>query len=155
MAEQLADLEREAGVPASEGATPSGRFTRLLAALHRQSGRRVVVLVDEYDKPILDAVDDADTARANRDDLRGLYRTIKDCDAHVELTFITGVSMFSKVSLILRPLDAWAAISADRPIVLGTANFPSSSYVGTIAKSRSFAPDTIDEDLQHDRQEQI
>ena len=99
MAEQLADLEHEAGAPASEGATPSGRFARLLAALHRQSGRRVVVLVDEYDKPILDAVDDAETARANRDDLRGLYGTIKDCDAHIELTFITGVSKFSKVSL--------------------------------------------------------
>ena len=99
MAEQLADLERDSGVPASEGATPSGRFTRLLAALHRQSGRRVVVLVDEYDKPILDAVDDPETARANRDDLRGLYGTIKDCDAHIELTFITGVSKFSKVSL--------------------------------------------------------
>jgi hypothetical protein len=92
MAEQLADLEREAGVPASEGATPSGRFARLLAALHRQSGRRVVVLVDEYDKPILDAVDDTETARVNRDDLRGLYGTIKDCDAHIELTFITGVA---------------------------------------------------------------
>ena len=99
MAEQLADLEREAGAPASEGATPSGRFTRLLAALHRQSGRRVVVLVDEYDKPILDALDDAETAKANREDLRGLYGTIKECDAHIELTFITGVSKFSKVSL--------------------------------------------------------
>ena len=76
MAEQLADLEHEAGVPASEGATPSGRVSRLLAALHRQSGRRVVVLVDEYDKPILDAVDDAETAKSNRDDLRGLYGTI-------------------------------------------------------------------------------
>ncbi len=99
LAEQLADLERETGAPASEGATPSGRFTRLLAALHRQSGQRVVVLVDEYDKPILDALDDAEIAKANRDDLRGLYGTIKECDAHVELTFITGVSKFSKVSL--------------------------------------------------------
>ena len=99
MAEQLADLERDSGVPAAEGTTPSGRLTRLLAALHRRSGRRVVVLVDEYDKPILDALDDVETARTNRDDLRGLYGTIKDCDAHIELTFITGVSKFSKVSL--------------------------------------------------------
>ena len=68
------------------------RFARLLAALHRRAGRRVVVLVDEYDKPILDALDEPDIAKANRDDLRGLYGTIKDCDAHVELTFITGVS---------------------------------------------------------------
>ena len=99
LAEQLADLERETGALASEGATPSGRFTRLLAALHRQSGQRVVVLVDEYDKPILDALDDAEIAKANRDDLRGMYGTIKECDAHIELTFITGVSKFSKVSL--------------------------------------------------------
>ena len=99
MTEQLADLERESGVPASAGATPPGRFARLLAALHRKAEERVVVLVDEYDKPILDAVDEPETATANRDDLRGLYGTIKDSDAHVELTFITGVSRFSKVSL--------------------------------------------------------
>ena len=98
--EQLADIERAAGAPASEGATAPGRFARLLAALHRGTGRRVVALVDEYDKPILDALNDApDTAAANRDDLRGLYGTIKACDAHVEFTFITGVSRFSKVSL--------------------------------------------------------
>ena len=99
VAEQLADIESEAGVPASEGATPTGRFSRLLAALHRTAGERVVVLVDEYDKPILDALEDRELATTNRDDLRGLYGTIKECDAHVELTFITGVSKFSKVSL--------------------------------------------------------
>ena len=79
--------------------TLSGRFATLLETLHRRSGRRVIVLVDEYDKPILDAIDEPEIATANRDDLRGLYGTIKGCDAHVELTFITGVSKFSKVSL--------------------------------------------------------
>ena len=98
-AEQLADIERETEAPVAEGATVPRRFARLLAALHRQTGRRVVVLVDEYDKPILDALDEPDIATANRDDLRGLYGTIKDCDAHVELTFLTGVSKFSKVNL--------------------------------------------------------
>ena len=98
-AEQLADIERETEAAVAEAATVPRRFARLLAALHRQAGRRVVVLVDEYDKPILDALDEPDVAKANRDDLRGLYGTIKDCDAHVELTFITGVSKFSKVSL--------------------------------------------------------
>jgi hypothetical protein len=99
IAEQLADIERETEAPVAEAATVPRRFARLLAALHRQAGRRVVVLVDEYDKPILDALDEPVIAKANRDDLRGLYGTIKDCDAHVELTFITGVSRFSKVSL--------------------------------------------------------
>ena len=58
------------------------------------------MLVDEYDKPILDALVDApEVARANRDYLRGLYGVIKDSDAHVRFTFLTGVSKFSKVSV--------------------------------------------------------
>ena len=57
------------------------------------------MLVDEYDKPILDALDAPEAARANRDFLRGLYSVVKDSDAHVKFTFLTGVSKFSKVSL--------------------------------------------------------
>ena len=57
------------------------------------------MLVDEYDKPILDAIEDAELAGANRDDLRGLYGTLKDYDAHGEMSFFTGVSRFSNVSL--------------------------------------------------------
>ena len=99
VAEQLSDIERETGAPASEGATPAGRLARLLAALHGREGRRVVVLVDEYDQPILDALDEPAQARVNRDDLRGLYGALKTCDAHVELTLFTGVSKFSKTSI--------------------------------------------------------
>ena len=95
---QLEDIGRRAGIVSRSGGAPV-RFRRLLEALSERAGRRVVVLVDEYDKPILDALDEPDIARANRDDLRGLYGTIKDCDAFVELTFITGVSRFSRVSL--------------------------------------------------------
>ena len=110
---QMEDIGRRAGVDSSGGTAPV-RFSRLLEALHERAGKRVVVLVDEYDKPILGARDEAKPAgdahgetpfpgnaqaRANRDDLRGLYGTIKDCDAHVQISFITGVSKFSKVSL--------------------------------------------------------
>ena len=59
----------------------------------------MAVLVDEYDKPILDALETPDVARANRDYLRGLYGVIKDSDAHVRFTFLTGISKFSKVNL--------------------------------------------------------
>ena len=95
---QLDEVERDAGVASPHSAAPE-RFGALLAALHRHTGRRVAVLVDEYDKPILDALDVPDVARANRDFLRGLYAVIKDSDAHVQFTFLTGVSKFSKVSL--------------------------------------------------------
>ena len=95
---QLDAVERESGA-ASGYATAPERFGQLLEMLHRAAGRRVAVLVDEYDKPILDALEVPDVARANRDFLRGLYATIKDCDAHVRFTFLTGVSRFSKVNL--------------------------------------------------------
>ena len=96
--EQLAAIERRESV-SSEGDTEAGRLASLLEALHERAGQRVVVLVDEYDKPILDALDVPEVARANRDYLRGLYAVIKDCDAHIRFSFITGVSKFSKVSL--------------------------------------------------------
>ena len=95
---QLDAVERRTGVT-SDYATGPERFAHLLEALQDQAGRPVAVLIDEYDKPILDALEVPDIARANRDFLRGLYAVIKDCDAYVRFTFITGVSKFSKVSL--------------------------------------------------------
>ncbi len=96
--EQLAAAERRSEV-VSEYATAPGRFSSLLEALHDRAGQPVVVLIDEYDKPMLDALEVPEIARANRDFLRGLYAVIKDSDAHVRFTFITGVSKFSKVRL--------------------------------------------------------
>ena len=95
---QLDAVERRTSVVADYATGPE-RFARLLEALHSRAGQPVAVLIDEYDKPILDALEVPDIARANRDFLRGLYAVIKDCDAHVRFTFITGVSKFSKVSL--------------------------------------------------------
>ena len=97
-AEQLEALERNAGVAMSKGSAPA-RLRRLIAQLHERAGRRVVVLVDEYDKPILDALEAPEVARANRGFLRGLYSVIKSCDAHIQFTLLTGVSKFSKVSI--------------------------------------------------------
>ena len=99
LAAQLEILEEEAGIVGRPDAPASVRFRHLIRGLHRRSGQPVVVLVDEYDKPILDALDVPDIAGANRDFLRGLYATVKFSDADIRFTFITGVSKFSKVSL--------------------------------------------------------
>ena len=98
LADQLTAIERRAGV-VSESATAPRRLAFLLEALHGRSGRPAAVLIDEYDKPILDALETPEVARANRDFLRGLYATIKDSDADIRFSFLTGVSKFSKVSL--------------------------------------------------------
>ena len=95
---QLDKLETQAGSESGYSTCPE-RFQYLIRHLHQQTGLPVVVLVDEYDKPILDALQDAAVARKNRDFLRGFYGTIKDHDAHIKFTFLTGVSKFSKVSL--------------------------------------------------------
>ena len=95
---QLAAMEKREGVGSDCAGAPA-RFSHLLEALHERTGQRVVVLIDEYDKPILDALEVPEVARANRDFLRGLYATIKFGDAHIAFSFLTGVSKFSKVSL--------------------------------------------------------
>ena len=98
VAVQLDALENEAKVsPRDENA--SGRLRHLMKVLHERSGQRVVLLVDENDKPILDALAVPEVARANRDFLHSLYATTKDCDAHIHFAFLTGVSQFSKASI--------------------------------------------------------
>jgi hypothetical protein len=76
-----------------------GCFANLIQAAVRKFGQRAVVLVDEYDKPILDNLTDPVVARAMREGLRNLYSVIKDQDAHIQFAFLTGVSKFSKVSI--------------------------------------------------------
>ena len=99
MAAQLNALEEEAEIIPRDNDTAPARFRRLMKVLHERTGQRVAVLIDEYDKPILDALEVSEVARANRDFLRGLYSTVKFADAHIRFTFLTGVSKFSKVSL--------------------------------------------------------
>ncbi len=99
LAAQLDGMERRAGIGTPPYPAGPERFAHLIETLHERTGQRVAVLVDEYDKPILDALAKPELARANRDALRGLYSAIKFSDAHVKLTFLTGVSKFSKVGL--------------------------------------------------------
>ena len=111
--EQLAAIERRAGIT-PEYRTAPGRLAYLLEALHARSGQRVAFLVDEYDKPILDVLEHKETARANRGYLRGLYATIKTCDAYIEFTLLTGVSKFSMASVLSGGLNNLIDITLDR-----------------------------------------
>ena len=86
---QLEAIERRVGLPPGH-AKGSIRFPQIIEALHECTRRRVVVLVDEYDKPILDALAQPDAAQVNRETLYGLYSAIKFSDAHVKFTLLTG-----------------------------------------------------------------
>ena len=76
-----------------------GQFRTLLMGAHKKYGQGVVILIDEYDKPILDNIENTDIAIQNREGLKNLYSVIKDADAFLKFALLTGVSKFSKVSL--------------------------------------------------------
>ncbi len=74
-------------------------FRELIQAASEQYNEKVVILIDEYDKPILDHITDKETARFNRDKLKGFYSIIKDLDEYIRFVMITGVSKFAKMNL--------------------------------------------------------
>ena len=78
----------------------SDRFISILEAAHKQTGRRAVVLVDEYDKPVLDVLDrDGKLEEQHRDTLKAFYSVFKGADRHLQFVLLTGVTKFSQVSV--------------------------------------------------------
>jgi len=82
-----------------ENNTLSERFQNLLIAAKEQTGLRSVVLVDEYDKPLLDVVDKPELQEYNKEVFKGFFSTLKSFDEYLQFIFITGVSKFHKVSI--------------------------------------------------------
>jgi Predicted AAA-ATPase/PD-(D/E)XK nuclease superfamily len=76
-----------------------GRFKELIETAYQQHGDQVIMLVDEYDKPILDNITNPDAAIETREGLKNFYSVIKDSDKNIKFCMLTGVSKFSKVSL--------------------------------------------------------
>jgi Protein of unknown function (DUF1703)./Predicted AAA-ATPase. len=75
------------------------KFYELIKKLYENYNEKVVILVDEYDKPILDAIENIEYAKENREILKDFYSVLKDADPYIKLAFLTGVSRFSKVSI--------------------------------------------------------
>ena len=98
ISEILIDNQTRLGVQCSHQSV-SGQFAELIALAHQATGQRAVVLIDEYDKPILDNIDNPAVATEMRDGLKNLYSVLKGSDEHLKFVFLTGVSKFSKVSL--------------------------------------------------------
>ena len=97
---QLFDIEkRTVGVGSYDGLPCDKRLEFIIKDLYENTGQRVVVLVDEYDKPMLNATRNPEVKQANRDFLHGFYGVLKDADRYLRFVFLTGVTKFAKVSL--------------------------------------------------------
>jgi len=77
----------------------SGKFDELIERLYEKTGSQVVVLVDEYDMPLLDALDNPIELGLIRKFLQSFYKTLKGTDKYLKFVFLTGVSKFAKVSI--------------------------------------------------------
>ncbi len=77
----------------------SQRFRGVISRAHARTGQRAVVLVDEYDKPLLDAIDDEVLLARNQDALRGFYGVLKGMDAHLRFVFLTGITRFAHLGI--------------------------------------------------------
>lgn len=79
--------------------TPEERFVWLIRKAHEKTGRKVVILVDEYDKPLLASSSDNKLQDSYRKTLKAFYGALKSCDADIQFAMLTGVTKFSKVSI--------------------------------------------------------
>ena len=105
----LTRWEMEYQIKPLENESFGARFAQILKTVAEQTGRGAVVLVDEYDKPLLDVMEqNQEILEQNREILKAFYSVFKQADAHLRFVFLTGVTKFSQVSVFSgfnQPLD--------------------------------------------------
>jgi hypothetical protein len=99
--DELIQIAKTYQIELTSGEKVKNLFRTLILALNEKFQRKVVILIDEYDKPLIDYLDKENLHRAieNRGILKSFYSVLKDADPNLQLVFITGVSKFSQVSI--------------------------------------------------------
>lgn len=95
----LQNNEQMSGITAREAEDVNVRLANLIMDIYRQTGKRVVVLIDEYDAPLLDVVHEEENLPALRDVMRNFYSPLKACDPYLHYVFLTGITKFSQLSI--------------------------------------------------------
>ena len=109
---KLSAYEQIYGKGLPDEVNPNQRLQGLIERAHAQTGRKVVVLIDEYDAPLLDVAHKKDSLEDLRQVMRNFYSPLKDCDPHLQFVFITGITKFSQLS-IFSELNNLVNISMD------------------------------------------
>ncbi len=81
------------------GRATEERFLQVIKKVYEKTGMRVVILVDEYDKPMLQAIGNEKLQKEFRSTLKAFYSVLKTCDPYIQFAFLTGVTKFGKVSV--------------------------------------------------------
>ena len=94
----LSNQERKFGIK-KEAVDSNVRLYNLIHAIYEQTGKQVVLLIDEYDAPLLDVVHEDEHLTELRQIMRNFYSPIKDCDPYLRFVFVTGITKFSQLSI--------------------------------------------------------
>ena len=108
----LCKWEREYGSENNSG-IPGIRFGNVIEAAYQKTGHQVVILIDEYDKPVIDNLDRPELQDKMRETLRGFYGVMKGKDAFIRFGFLTGVTKLGKMS-VFSDLNNLTDISLDK-----------------------------------------
>ena len=95
---RLVEYEKKYGItnPTTDN---NDRLTALIHAAYNQTGKKAVILIDEYDAPLLDVVHEEKTLPVLRNVMRNFYSPLKDCDPYLQFVFLTGITKFSQLSI--------------------------------------------------------
>ena len=95
---RLAEYEEKYGInnPATDN---NDRLTALIQAAYHKTGKKVVIIIDEYDAPLLDVVHEETTLPVLRNVMRNFYSPLKDSDPYLQFVFLTGITKFSQLSI--------------------------------------------------------
>lgn len=75
------------------------RFMNILTTAYQKTGKKIVILIDEYEKPILDTLHKPEIMENHRNTLSGFYSVLKSCDSYIRFCFLTGVTQFGQLSI--------------------------------------------------------
>ena len=110
---QLEDNENKYGINSHREGV-NNRFTDLIKTVYQQTGKQVVILIDEYDAPLLDVVHESENLEALRNTMRNFYSPLKGCEPMLRFVFMTGIPKFSQLS-IFSELNNIRNVSMDEP----------------------------------------
>ena len=94
----LGENERRFGIT-SDSIDPNVRLKNLIANAYEKTGKKVVILIDEYDAPLLDVVHEKETLPVLRNVMRNFYSPLKASDPYLQFVFLTGITKFSQLSI--------------------------------------------------------
>ena len=154
LSNKLTQYEAVYGKGAPDEVNPNQRLRGLIERAYQQTGRQVVVLIDEYDAPLLDVVHEERDLKALRHVMRNFYSPLKACDPYLRFVFLTGITKFSQLSIFselnnimnVSMDEAYAAICGITQEELLTTLSP---YIDSLAEKLAIGRDDAIQALKH------